>query len=177
MAHSLKPGSATPRSFASPWFFKDPSAVGGRLVHAVREYKPTLIIAVDFLFWFAYGAGLDEAQRLARLEQGLKLLQSLPGPLLVGDLPDMSSAEGKALEPGMAPSAEVLARLNQRIAEWTRQRGGSVIVPLGSWTQQGPARRMLQKDGLHPTREGGRWIATKTMEVLRDSCPSMEKGR
>jgi hypothetical protein len=32
------------------------------------------VIALDALFWFCYGEGLTEAQRIARFEEGINLL-------------------------------------------------------------------------------------------------------
>jgi hypothetical protein len=167
------PAEHTPvRSFASVWFFQDPLAVGQRQVGQVLTYAPTLTVAMDFLFWFAHGKGLDEAQRLTRLEQGLALLDRLPGPLLLGELPAMSTAEGKALEPGMLPSPETLAKLNQRISEWARQRGDVVLLPLGAWLGRSPAGS-LQVDGLHPTREGASWLTGRMLDALREACPAL----
>jgi hypothetical protein len=160
------------RSFASVWFFKDPLAVGQRQVDQVLTYAPTLTVAVDFLFWFVHGPELDAARRLARLEQGLALLERLPGPLLLGELPAMPTAVGKALEPDMLPSPETLAKLNQRVSEWARQRGDVLLLPLGTWLERSPAGS-LQVDGLHPTREGARWLTTRMLDTLLEACPTL----
>ncbi|ATB41980.1 hypothetical protein CYFUS_007456 [Cystobacter fuscus] len=159
------------RNFASLWFFKNPRSAGQRQVDQVLTYAPTLTVAVDFLFWFVHGAQLDEAQRLARLEQGLALLEPLPGPILLGELPAMTTAVGKALEPGMLPSPETLARLNRRISEWARSRDNVVLLPLGTWLVRSPDGS-LQADGLHPTREGAKWIAARMMDSLFEACPA-----
>ena len=62
--------------------------------------RVSLIVAIDFLFWFGYGAGKDAEGRMASLEQGLDLLEGLMGPILLGDLPDVRHAKVFEPKPG-----------------------------------------------------------------------------
>ena len=51
--------------------------------------KPTMVVGVDFLFWFCCKHDrLTEPHRLELCDRGLKLLESVPCPLIVGDIPD-----------------------------------------------------------------------------------------
>jgi len=168
------------KGHASLLFFANPQGVARQEVEAARASEPTLLVALDFLFWFGYGRRADEAQRLASFEQGLELLAPFTCPILLGDLPDMHSAlDGRPqmLQPEQVPSVEALAQLNQRLAAWARERKHVVLFPLGEFTQRvrggqefklrgnlffaSELPELLQPDKLHPTLAGtiGVWIA------------------
>ena len=72
-------------------FSRAPDGVGRLMMDSVIAARPTLVVAIDFLFWFGYG-DLPEEKRLARLERGFALLEELECPVVVTDLPDMSAA-------------------------------------------------------------------------------------
>src|SRR5580765_3781161 len=96
-------------------FFMDPIGTAKGMAPALKSAKPTLIVGVDYLFWFGYGSNLpNEADRLALLEKGLKTLEEYDCPILVGDFPDMSAAT-KVPQPILpadaVPSAETLKKL------------------------------------------------------------------
>jgi len=156
-------------------FFLSPLATGKRQVAAALEEEPTLVLALDFLFWFGYGA-LDaaggpiepEEERLALLETGLALLAELECPLVVGDFPDMSAAVGGMLMPAQMPERATLERLSARVRAWAAGRTDTLVIPLaelvralGSKDEVRIGRhlypagtRLLQPDRLHPTLEG-----------------------
>ncbi|HEX6884445.1 MAG TPA: hypothetical protein VF530_13790 [Planctomycetota bacterium] len=156
-------------------FFLSPLATGKRQVAAALEEEPTLVVALDFLFWFGYGA-LDaeggpieaEEERLALLETGLALLEELECPLVVGDFPDMSAAVGGMLMPSQMPERATLERLTARVRAWGAGRADTLVIPLaelvralGSKDEVRIGRhvypagtRLLQADRLHPTLEG-----------------------
>ena len=52
--------------------------------------KPTLVVGVDYLFWFAYGPGPEE-KRVERVDKALKGLDALACTVLLCDLPDMTA--------------------------------------------------------------------------------------
>jgi hypothetical protein len=68
------------------------AASGRQLVENARDRNPTLVVAVDFLFWYGYGALGSESARLALLEKGLAQLEGFHCPVLVGDFPDLGAA-------------------------------------------------------------------------------------
>ncbi len=172
----LAPG-ATAKSFADSWLFSAPERIAPPLVEAARAWRPTLVVALDFPFWFGYGEPLTEDGRLELLERGLALLEPIEAPLLVGDFPDMRAATRAISHLGFpmlrtvqVPEPATLARLNARLAEWVAARpnrvlvsldafhraladGGEVVVRANRWAGEDLARLLLE-DQLHPSVEG-----------------------
>ena len=170
-------------NFADEMFFLDPGSIGEQQVDRAREHAPSLVVAVDFLFWFGYGEVGDESERLENLELGLELLDSLDCPLLISRFPDMSPAIGKMLLPTQRPEKATLVRLNSRTQQWAEARGRTAFVPMpelldllrdgelvavaeqrfrGTQDQ----RRLLQADNLHPTPEGVAVLARLCIDTL-----------
>ncbi len=169
---------ATALTFMSPNRFAVPQA------KKALEAKPTLLLAVDYLFWFGYGEQDLEAQplaseeaRLALLEKGLALLEGFECPVVVGDFPDMSDAVGVMLMPSQMPAPETLRKLNERLAAWAKTKPNVVLIsistlvgdmqaakPIKIGAQTYPAEqtaRWLSEDKLHPTGEGLAALATE----------------
>src|SRR5262245_933464 len=63
------------RNFASAMFFMQPEQQGQSQSERALQSNPSFLVALDFLFWFCYGDGSTDKERLARFEQGLKLLE------------------------------------------------------------------------------------------------------
>jgi len=190
LACALPTEGVTVVDHGDTFFFAAPTERGPKQIAAALEAAPTLVIALDFLFWYGYGDSVrgDDA-RLARLELGLAELDRCPCPIVIGDLPDISLAlQGKGplgrpiVSRSMFPSAEGLERLNQRIHEWMATRPRVHQVPLGAMltTMQkgealalrgntwkpGEVSEVLQADLLHPTARGSVWVALATVDVL-----------
>jgi len=172
---------------ATELFFTNPRFLGGKQVEAALEGEPTLVVALDYLFWFGYGntnlAGgpvASEDERLALLELGLEQLDELDCALVVGDFPDMRAAIGKMLVAEQVPEPATLERLSKRVREWADGRERTLVVPLAATVaalgQSGPVRigrqewpagtRLLQRDDLHPTLEGLVGVAQGVGEEL-----------
>jgi len=189
----LPEGLATIEDRGDIWFFTNPVEKGRAQVDALlAEPKdaPTLVIALDFLFWYGYGSGYANVDgRLADLELGLAQLDRFVCPILISDLPDIRMAlAGKGplgtplVTPNMIPSEAELVRLNRRIAEWMSKRPRVTQVPLGPMLARmqrgeelvlrGNAWRptkvtdVLQTDLLHPTARGTIWVALMTVDTL-----------
>ncbi len=159
---------------------------------ALEKDDPTLVVALDYLFWFGYGATWGgEKERLAALELGLKSLEGLGCPILLGDFPDMRSAlkaKKQMLRPEAVPDPGTLAKLNERLAAWAQEHKNVVLVPIsklmgallagdelrvgGNLWRKGTVSALLQEDGLHPTLEGttGMWLfaAECLLEARKD---------
>jgi len=184
---------------SSGFFFLKPVANGRQAAQRAREFKPDCVLALDFLFWYCYGddapdgkALTSEAQRLEKLEAGLKELESLEGPILVGDLPDMSPAVGKMLSPTQMPKQETLAKANARLAEWAKGRTNVRVLPLASMQRQlmeqnsleidgkklTPTKDMplLQRDALHPAPLGMAGLACAVASELKDAVRAPDDG-
>jgi hypothetical protein len=170
------------QNFATPTFFMAPVVNGREQIRQALNLKPTLVTAVDFLFWFCYGHGIAEQQRLPRLEKGLSLLDDFKCPLVIGDIPDVSAAVGTMLTADEVPAAATRDLANQRIRQWAADRANVVIIPIaqlmraiasndpvtfhGATEPRGATRRFLQDDQLHPTPAGCAFLAESIFDSL-----------
>ncbi|MCB9896619.1 MAG: hypothetical protein H6825_01320 [Planctomycetes bacterium] len=173
-------------SFASDRLFLLSLASREALVTRLVEHRPSLVLAVDFLFWYGYGAVHDERSRPLLLEEGLRQLERLQCPVVVGDLPDMTLAVGRAtylgtaLAPIQMPRAETLAAMNTRFAEWSASHPNVIVLPLADFVRrmfanepfavhgnawpEGARDRILQGDWLHPTLLGSAALTALVFE-------------
>jgi hypothetical protein len=168
-------------SHASSGYFSDPVRFARDSVRKTKQDAPTLVLAIDWMFWNAYGLrGKDSGRlqtcddRLALLESACATLQPLAEsgvPIVLGDLPDMQLAvEGGMLSQAMVPDADCLRRLNEQLCAWTGRYPNIALLDLAAlvrnvidgkpvracnrdWceTDLGP---LLQRDRLHPTLNG-----------------------
>lgn len=148
-------------SMASSAFFITPLPEGSRQLALAAKRNPTLLLGVDFLFWYGYGytqanvirsgkpgARPEESeeqirQRLERLEKALTALDAFACPLVLGDFPDMWGADPNMIAPQMIPGVKALELLNSRLYEWAKTRPRVLLLPLASWvieTKEGKAR-------------------------------------
>ncbi len=146
--------------------------------------KPTLTVSVDFLFWFCYGRLKEEPARLALLEKGLAHLEKIPGTIVVGDLPDATSAIGKILDREEVPKVETIAAANRRIREWAAARPSVIVLPLSEFMAtckadkavkcgpvewpDGKTRALLQADELHASQSGNAALALSVFAALTE---------
>jgi hypothetical protein len=177
------------RNLASTLFFLKPDLVGQRQISLALESKPTLVLGLDFLFWFCYGASNTDAERLQQFQVGLKLLEPIECPLILGDLPDASGASADMLTPDLIPSAKALAAANQHLKEWAASRKQVVIVPLSKFMRsamanqaisihghpfaEGKSRALLQEDRLHPTPTGCAVLALTMLDAFLSKQPAV----
>src|SRR5205823_5910130 len=56
------------QTLAHTMFFMDAEATGRDQIDRALKARPTLVVGVDFLFWFCYGDGPTEKDRLQRFE-------------------------------------------------------------------------------------------------------------
>jgi len=158
------------RNLANAMFFMVPDDMGHTQIRQALTNNPTLIIGVDFLFWFCYGHGETDQDRLDHFERGLKMLESVDCPLIVGDIPDASAAVYRMLSPREMPSAKARAAANRRLKAWAAQHKQVTVVPLAEFMRlvnankdldvhghefaSGTTRALLQQDRLHPNQLG-----------------------
>lgn len=171
--------------------FVDPEGLGDRALQKCLDEDATLVVGVDFLFWFAYGVpllGKDELERRSlRLDTGLELLESVTCPLVLGDLPDLRDARSDWLSPAAIPSVDVLNALNERVAQWAKDKPHVLVVPMASWVKTLvderwvipapedseaspellPFADAIQADRIHPTALGAFVLAHELMASLR----------
>lgn len=181
------------------YLFQNPHGRAPGLVAKALEAEPTLVVAVDFLFWFSYSSWSTKGTRSRELEAGLALLDRLPGPLVVGDLPDMTPAiDGKGplgvpmLTRHMIPSPSQLESLNERIHAWADARGDVTVLPMAEMVsamlagerlairanewEAGSIERLLQADLLHPNSEGVIALALLVVDELAKTHPQLESA-
>lgn len=169
--------------------FTDPLKIGANQVAMVKKRGPDVVLAVDFLFWFAYGyvSGDEVHDRPARLAQGLQMLIDLDLPVLIGDLPDMTGAAQRMLNPRQIPSPKVLAALNAQIAAAVAKhtqlklvplapfvaamRGEGLKLPLAAGPLATPPGALQQADRLHATRLGVAYLCREIQAALQQQMP------
>lgn len=175
------------QNLAHALFFMQPEATGQSQIDQAIESKPTLVVGVDFLFWFCYGEGRTDRERLRRFEHGLKLLEPIPCPLILGDIPDASAAVNGMLSEKQMPSAPAMAAANRRLREWAATRPRVVLVPLAAFMRTamanqplalrghtwpaGQTRVLLQDDRLHPSPPGAAALALAILDAFQSARP------
>lgn len=112
---------------------------GEAQVDRALEHEPTLVVGLDFLFWYAHfvPAGKDTLEtRLERLERGLAQLDRIGAPLVCGDIPRIVGVPENRLPPAAIPSAEVRDAQNAKLREFAAKRSRIQLVPLATWVEE-----------------------------------------
>jgi len=174
------------KNYGTALLFLSPDAMGAQEIIAATNSRPTLIVAVDFLFWFCYGNAGTDAERARHFETGLKLLERIPCPLVVGDIPDASSATNSGIiSPSQVPSETARRAANARLKQWAAARPQVAVVPLAEFMRAvkanaaiklhigslpaGKTRALLQADGLHPNPRGAAVLSLGILDALTKS--------
>ena len=177
---AIQPPHAPVKNLASALMFLNPEAFAPLQVTAATNNKPTLVIGVDFLFWFCYGDGSNDTARAARFENGLKLLEQIHCPLIVGDIPDASYATNTGIiVADQVPSETARRAANTRLRMWAKTHPLVTVMPLAKFMRDtmanaaitlhgqtlpaGKTHALLQADQLHPNPHGA---AVLTMGIL-----------
>ena len=184
--------------YSSGFFFANPGPTGQGEIYRALKIKPTLVLGLDFLFWYVYGTVTAEgkpmttgADRFSNLELGLEQLDRIVSagiPLVIADIADMHDAIGKMLSENQVPDVQTIGNANTRIMEWVKARplvkimplaqiletlkkGGSIDLAGKSWN---PAElgALLQDDQLHPTFAGTVVIAAGLIDLAKSNDPS-----
>jgi hypothetical protein len=180
---AITPKHAPVKNFATAIFFLSPDAMAEHQVEVATNQQPTLVVAADFLFWFCYGQGETDEERLSHFEAGLKQLEKIRCPLLVGDIPDAASATNSGIiSPAQVASENCRLAANARLKTWAAKHANVTIVPLAEFMRAtkanapikvhdstlpaGTTRAMLQDDGLHPNPRGAKVLALGILDAL-----------
>ncbi|MBL6996827.1 MAG: hypothetical protein ISR75_00115 [Phycisphaerales bacterium] len=176
--------------FGDLLFFKKSRANAKAYIKKIKKYKPTLVVGIDFLFWFGHGTppdGNDVSQyRMEKLNFALELLGELKVPIIVGNLPNARQAIGKTLSANQVPTSETLEKLNERIHAWGEEHENVKIVDvfdlsnklmddeaityLGHTWPAGSQSKLLQQDMLHTTFEGTVAASMMVAEEINVGC-------
>lgn len=173
------------RNLASAFVFLQPESASRKQIDDALRAQPTLVLGLDFLFWFCYGDGNTDDERLQRFNQGLKLLESFKCPVVLGDLPDASAAVNRQLRPDQIPTPRALAAANRRLREWAAGRHQVAILPLSSFMRTtlrnqslrvhrqvlpaGKTLGLLQADRLHPSATGAAFLAVTLLDTFQST--------
>lgn len=183
---------ATLRNVGSSLFFLSPGVTGKAQIDRAIEARPTLVVGIDFLFWYGYGSDdgaggvlQSETGRLEKLKLGFAELERIDAsvPIVVGDFPDMSAAVGKMISQDQMPAPSTLASLNEALRTWAKGRPNVLLFPLSELagklkggepisiagvTFRNDDGRLLQSDQLHPTARGSIAMSLRLAELLRE---------
>ena len=104
----------------------------------------------------------------ARFEIGLRQLERIESPIVVGDIPDATAATGGILGKEEMPAPETIERCNGRLKSWAAGRKDVTIFPIarlmagaaaneevvvaGTTWETGKSGALVRKDRLHPSR-------------------------
>jgi hypothetical protein len=179
-----------PRNLANAMFFMLPDDMGHTQIRQALTNQPTLIVGIDFLFWFCYGHGQTDRDRLEHFEKGLKLLETVDCPLIIGDIPNASAAVNRMLSLREVPSPKARAAANRRLKEWAARRKQVTVVPLAEFVRAvnankaltvhghtigaGKTRALLQDDRLHPSKRGCGALAVSILDAFMASHPGLD---
>ena len=178
------------QNLATALVFMNPGVLEPVQVANATNAHPTLVIAVDFMFWFCYGQAGSDAERAQRFENGLKLLEQIHCPLVVGDVPDASSATNTGIIGAeQVPSEKARQAANKRLRVWAAARPSVAVVPLsefmhaamaneaiklrGESLPAGSTRVLVQDDQLHPTPRGAAVLALAILDALTTKHPEI----
>ena len=178
------------KNFATALFFLSPDAMAAQETEAATNSHATLVVATDFLFWFCYGQGDTDAERAAHFEAGLRALEKIRCPLLVGDIPDASSATNTGIiSAEQVPSETARHAANARLRKWAAAHKQVTVVPLaefmravkadeavkihGTTLPAGKTRALLQADGLHPNPRGAAVLALGVLDAFVKARPKI----
>ena len=157
-------------NFSHRFCFVHPLGIGHKQVSDTLKTKPTVVIAVDQLFWQLYGNFASSEQRIITFKAALAKLDPITCPLVIGNIPDASLAINKMLSASQVPNKKTIAEANQLLDEWVKKRERTAVVDLASFMQlcvtnkeiklknvtypAGSTKKFLQNDMLHPTASG-----------------------
>jgi hypothetical protein len=190
--HYLDAAIAAPhepvKNYSTAALFLSPEGIASQQIEAATNGRPSLVIGVDFLFWFCYGHADSDAERAERFEYALKLLERIPCPLVVGDIPDASRATNSGIiSISQVPGEKARLAANQRLRDWAASRPDVTLVSLEKFMQTvvanaaienqhvsvpaGKTRNLLQGDQLHPSPRGAALLALGILDELAARQP------
>jgi len=170
-------------NFSNRFCFVYPIGISHKQVADALGMKPSLIIAVDQLFWQLYGNFANSEQRLNTFKAALTKLDSITCPLVIGNIPDASHSINKMLARSQVPQLDTINKANQILATWVSERKSTAIIDLASFMKrcvsnkevkmlnitypEGTTKNLLQADMLHPTAAGVKAISYAVIEALQ----------
>lgn len=178
-------------NFSNRFCFVYPLGISHRQVVDALGAKPSVIIAVDQLFWQLYGNFASTEQRLNTFKLALAKLDSITCPLVIGNIPDASQAINKMLARSQVPKLNTIRKANKILETWAKKRKQTAIIDLASFMNdcvsnkeiklknitypEGTTKDLLQSDMLHPTASGAKALSYAIIEALQTICDLKDK--
>jgi hypothetical protein len=180
---AIKPPHMRVENLANPLLFMNPELFAPAQIAIATNARPTLVVGLDFLFWFCYGDGDTDAERARHFETGLKLLEQISCPLVIGDIPDVSFATNTGIiNMAQVPGEAARKAANERLRSWAARHPQVTIMPLAAFMHNviadraltlhshelpaGQTRSLLQGDRLHPNPRGAAVLALGVLDAL-----------
>jgi hypothetical protein len=176
---------------ASTFLFRDPIGDTQRQLAQATAFKPTVVFALDLLFWDIYGSSSPtwHEQALTRALAGLETLRATGAWIVLGDIPLITTASELMLPREAIPDRDTLAKANETIRAWA-SRERVLMVPLVEWTEplrsgaevQLPggekvaAQTLMALDGLHANALGTWYLLDKLDHFIEHSLPGTPKN-
>jgi hypothetical protein len=175
------------QSSASVMLFKDAIGDTKRQLAEATAFKPSIVVAVDLLFWDVYG-GSDAAWHHKALQSTFDQLDALRAQgvwIIIGDVPLITTASEMMLPKELIPSKKDLDAANKEIVAWVGKKDHVVLVPLVQWTEPlrtgakvklptgetVDATELMAVDGLHANPLGTWYVLDKLDHYLEQKIP------
>ena len=171
------------RNFSTPEFFLNADNSARKQIDSALQMQPTMVVGADFLFWLCYGDHLTEPQRLEKFDRGLKMLEAISCPLIVGDIPDASAATNGLLSAGEVPAQSTMEEANRRLDAWASKHPQVSVLKLsalmkstgidekivlhGKAISMDQVRHSFQPDRLHLLPAGCAILTLAILDALR----------
>ena len=178
-------------SSASTLLFRDPIGDTHRQLAQATGFRPTVVFALDLLFWDIYGSSSPawHEQALAGALAELDTLRASGAWIVLGDIPLITTASELMLPREAIPDPHALARANETIRAWAA-RERVLMVPLVEWTEplrsgaevelpggeKVAARTLMALDGLHANALGTWYLLDKLDHFIERSLPGTDKN-
>lgn len=180
---SIKSPATKFSNYSNRFCFVYPIGISHKQVADALESRPTVIIAVDQLFWQLYGNFPSPEQRLITFKAALTKLDPITCPLVIGNIPDASHSINKMLAPSQIPNIQIINKANQLLTAWVAKRKQTAIIDLARFMElcvsnkeiklkhitypPGTTKQFLQTDMLHLTPVGATAISYAVLEALQ----------
>ncbi len=176
--------------------FLSPAFISHNQIYNARKISPSVLIAVDQLFWHIYGKYPNAETRLKTFQNALDNLDIIDCPLVIGNIPDASKAVRIMLSASQVPTLKTIKKANLILTEWVNKRllnnKQTALVDLSHFMQlsladkeiklnnitypAGSTKAFLQRDMLHPTPLGISAISHAIMDAI-DTMQAVEKAK
>ncbi len=183
--------TAAPRSLiesdANVMLFRDPIGETAHQLQRAEAFHPTVVIALDLLFWDVYGS-TDPAWRARALDaslDGLDRVRRGGAWIVLGDVPLITTAAEWILAKELVPAPADLAAINAKVSAWAKGRERVMMVPLAAWTEPlrsggsialAPnevvdAKTLVAPDGLHANALGTWYLLDRLDHLIETTLP------